>query len=1136
MVTKAATSTCQANNTVIPTSSQCCGCSSTAAAASSSVHRRLDFAQVKHCGRQSELKRLRSTYNDCCKAEHPTACSVIIQAGSGLGKTALVDAFVQEIVQEEDNMVLIGRGKFEEATAASEPFAAIIGATNDLLQQLAASEENSLWIQLVKEALSSDINFLASIIPGLETLIFGSDGGDDEGGERHRRRTSARSTDSFTLDGFGDMTDKEWRFERFRLGLRTLLRCISTRKPVLLVLDDMHWAEQDSVTVIWTFMEDTFPNRRLMVLGASRPIQAKTHMMLMTKQLDKRLLHLMTLDVLRVKDVTEMLTSLFQCPPEEVTSLAEVVYSKSNGNTFVILQFLRISEQQGHIFYSPDDEKWLWDESSIVAHASIADSVTEVVANNLMSVDRERKSALITAACFGRSYFEVDTIVHAMKLMSEDSFSSDTLDNETADYDEVDPYVVRQNICQMKETLRSAILDGLVEELSEGHFRFAHDRIREAAYSLLPEGLPRTKLHLKIGRQLRSWMETQSELIGSTLSEESLLLNATNQLNLGANLIEDDWERLDLAELNYQAAEYSARKSSFVPAMEFLKRGILQLGENRWEKHYPLTVKLTVALTRIQFCCGMYDTCLETADEVIKHGKSFADKKPIYHTKLLALLYEERQKEATELCLSILDSLDINFPRKFVLIKAHAQHAAIDKRLRSLTSAQLMDLPDPCDPCGKVEDALSFIRRLVEISYYGGDDGYIVHCSNKLMQLTLDHGRVSATSFAFFGFAWVKAVAGHLDEASRLAEVSMYYAKKRRCPAQDMRSEIMYYAYFKMYKSTLSDMVDPMHGVQESLRSVGAMEMILMDGYYYHRLAFASGMPLSNLIEKCAEYNELLLDYRQPMFWSINAPITQTILNLMGHTDNPRVLIGDHMNEELHVNLWLENGNKKALTQYRLFRMILAALFREYDVVLDIVSQMPALMTDGLDVLVPFRVFFNALALIAISKKKRLKRAFRRREACKLIKKLIDWDEAGMTWCKHMELILRAEVFSASSDNRVEIEKAYRVAIESANMSGVIQNEALANELAGRWMAAQTGKEECYAPYLVKAATLYEAWGAAVKVDDIMRGFPQCFGENFAFQYKSSRTMPMTGSFSSSMWSTSLYNRSLREPLNRSAS
>ena len=46
-------------------------------------------------------------------------------------------------------------------------------------------------------------------------------------------------------------------------------------------------------------------------------------------------------------------------------------------------------------------------------------------------------------------------------------------------------------------------------------------------------------------------------------SEESLLLHATKQLNLGATLITDSWERLDLAEQNFLSAELAAKKIPF---------------------------------------------------------------------------------------------------------------------------------------------------------------------------------------------------------------------------------------------------------------------------------------------------------------------------------------------------------------------------------------------------------------------------------------------------------------------------------------------------------------------------------------------------------------------------------------------
>jgi hypothetical protein len=1025
-----------------------------------------------------------------------------------------MDVFVEQV---RDRVLLVGRGKFEEATAASEPFAALIGATEGLLRQLSLSEEQRLWLQLIKESLGADTSFMAAMVPELGRLVYGND-------------EQGKLFDAFSLDGFGDMTDKEWRFERFRLGMRTLLRCLSMRKPVLFILDHMQWAEQDSITVIWTIMEDSCPNRRLMILGASRPVRSNEHLCTMIRQIGEKSLCILTLDSLQMKDVSSILASLFICQHEQVDTLAEEVHRKCKGNTFVILQFLRICEQRGHIYYAEEEQKWKWDEAAIVDEARIAERVIDVVANDLLLVDDERKAALMTAACFGTSHFEVDTIVHAMKLLGHggQALSSEILDNEAADYGEVDPYVVRQNISKMKLTLKRAAKDGLVKEISDGHYRFAHDRIREAAYSLLPEGISRTKLHLKIGRQLRSWMETEAELIGNGLSEESLLLNATNQLNLGASLIEDSWERLDLAELNYQAAEHSARKASFVPAMDFLVRGLMQLGDNRWENHYSLTLKLTAALTRIQFCCGMYEACLESAQQVINNSHTFAETKPVYHTRLLALLHEERQKEATDTALSILDKLGVKFPRKFLLVKAYVQYAAIDRKLQSISTAELMNLPVADDPDGRIEDAIGFMNRLAEISFFGGNEDYLFHCTNKAIQLTLEHGRNSRTAFSFFAWAWVKSMTGHLAEARRIADVARYYATERRWPTHDIRTEFSYNTYFRMFQLPWPDLLDPIHNLLGELRREGAMEIVLMEGYQYLRQGFVSGMPLTHLIERCAEINEMQLDYRQPLFWTYTAPMTQAVMNLLGHSSRPGILTGEHMDNVHHLEVWTNSGNKKALGQYFLFQMILAVLFRDYELGLDMEAQMPPLMYEGLGVLVPIRLFYTGLALLALSKKKRHRRASRRRRVGKIVKKLNDWSSSGLQSCRHLELILRAEMYSFSKDvKRHEVETAYQVAIDVSKESGVIQNEALANELAGSWMAEQTGKEESYTPYLVKAATLYEAWGAAVKVDDIMRRFPQCFGDQPSL--KSEATMPMTGSYSSSMWSTSLYTRSLKE-------
>ena len=113
----------------------------------------------------------------------------------------------------------------------------------------------------------------------------------------------------------------------------------------------------------------------------------------------------------------------------------------------------------------------------------------------------------MVAASFGVSRFDVATIVHAVAAVELQGESKDEASEEIEEHE--DPYLVRKRVRDMNGELAAAAQEGYVEETSPGQFRFAHDRIRESAYSLLPEGNSRKEVHLKVGRQLRSWMDTQ---------------------------------------------------------------------------------------------------------------------------------------------------------------------------------------------------------------------------------------------------------------------------------------------------------------------------------------------------------------------------------------------------------------------------------------------------------------------------------------------------------------------------------------------------------------------------------------------------------------------------------------------------
>ena len=108
--------------------------------------------------------------------------------------------------------------------------------------------------------------------------------------------------------------------------------------------------------------------------------------------------------------------------------------------------------------------------------------------------------------------------------------------------------------------LREAVRAGLVLH-SEHGYRFLHDRVQEAAYSLIPERA-RAAAHLRIGRLLAK-RTAPAEI-------EEKIFEIVNQLNRGAALITSRDEREQLAELNLIAGKRAKTSAAYTSALNYL--------------------------------------------------------------------------------------------------------------------------------------------------------------------------------------------------------------------------------------------------------------------------------------------------------------------------------------------------------------------------------------------------------------------------------------------------------------------------------------------------------------------------------------------------------------------------------------
>ena len=179
--------------------------------AGSGVRRRpADNPRLQFIGRGSELERLRMALG---RVEAGQPAAVFVHGPSGIGKTALVEAFLAEIART-GTIVLAGRC-YERESVAFKTLDGVIDAIAALLSRYSASE--------CRELIPAAAAPLGSVFPALQALEVFAECGQDS--------RPVRREDVFP-------------------ALRALLRALSLHSRVVLFVDDLHWADADGLALL----------------------------------------------------------------------------------------------------------------------------------------------------------------------------------------------------------------------------------------------------------------------------------------------------------------------------------------------------------------------------------------------------------------------------------------------------------------------------------------------------------------------------------------------------------------------------------------------------------------------------------------------------------------------------------------------------------------------------------------------------------------------------------------------------------------------------------------------------------------------------------------------------------------------
>ena len=497
------------------------------------LENRIRFDPEKFYGRNEELQTLHRLFSSLnSQTNAPTVsgesklCGIpvaLVSGYSGTGKSKLVYRFIDELEQKykegKAKSFYFLSGKFEELQRA-DPFAPIVHAFTNFSSLLLKGDEKELERirHAIKSAIGDEVDTIATVVPGLMSVL-GSTG----------------------QKNLNESKENAWNQLKYLFQCLLKAICIEDR-PIILFLDDLQWADSASLDLIVALVKDT-SLRHFMFVATIRSNEVdKDH--LLTKKLDLlekagRKIDRINLMSLSLEEVVVFIADTLSLEEDDTRSLAEAVYGKTRGNIFFTMQALEELERKNVLYYSLISFQWEWNLKGVEIEAGLSDNVLEVVATKIQIAPAKLQRALIIAA-YTRSTIDRETLRDLMSL---------------------DGCLVQME--ELVKLLDIAVLEGLLSNsVGSCDYKFAHDRIQQAAYSLVAPGPLRDRLKMMIGRRLY-------ELALQRTGEDWMFFVAADHLNSLSTAIDDP---ILLVELNLTCGRKASEVAAFLSASQYLKK------------------------------------------------------------------------------------------------------------------------------------------------------------------------------------------------------------------------------------------------------------------------------------------------------------------------------------------------------------------------------------------------------------------------------------------------------------------------------------------------------------------------------------------------------------------------------------
>ena len=973
-------------------------------------------------GREREIDSLLQAFDRVVADGTPNL--VLVSGYSGIGKSSVVNELHKVLVPPRG---LFASGKFDQYKR-DIPYATLTQAFQSLVRPLLGQSEAELgrWQEALREALGPNVQLMVNLVPDLEAVI---------GAQQPVRDLPPQDAKS-----------------RFQMVFRRFLGVFARQEhPLALFLDDLQWLDSATLDLLEHLVTHA-DVRHLLLVGAYRDNEVgPAHPLLRTlaaiREAGARVEEI-ALPPLRLDDIARLVADGMRCQKEHAWPLARLVHKKTGGNPFFAIQFFTALAEEGLLAFDPIAAAWTWDIDRIRAK-NYTDNVVDLIAGRLKRFSAATQEAVKQLACLGS----------VAKLESLTLVQGATLEAVHA-------------------ALREAVHAGLVIHL-DGAYKFLHDRIQQAAYSLIPEE-QRAEFHLRLGRVL---------LAGTTADElTEHLFEVANQLNRGAALLVDRDEKAHVATINLRAGRKAKASAAYASACLYLGAGMALLGESDWGSQYKLMFSLWLERAACEFLNSNFHLAEQLIGELLERGASKVDLADAYHLKVQLHEVKAEYPQAVASALPCLRLLGIDIAAHPTWEQVQAEYETVWRNLDGRPIETIIDLPLMTDP--ELLAAMRLLSILLNAAYYSDFHLFCLYLC-RLVNISIRHGTSGPSTHAY---GWLGNILGTVFHRYREG----YSLGKLSCDLVERHGFIAYQARVHLTMNMVAIWTRPIATALDSNRAAFRTATATGDLTYacYSLMHTVADLLVRNdPLDAVWRESETALDFvRKARYRDIADTIVSQqrfIATMQGRTAAFSTFSDAEFDETAFEAQLTDDRMTTMVCYYWIIKLKARFLSGDYAEALAAAGRAKALLwaATGQIYLLDY-FYYTALTMAALYQNASTDQQIEWHALLTAHREqLREWAENFPPTFADKHALVSAEIARIERQD-ADAMRLYEQAIEAAREHRFVQNEGAAHELAARFYLA-CGSTTAGRAHLQEAHRCFGHWGADGKVRQLEQSHPQ---------------------------------------------